>query len=156
MWSNKRNSSYYNIKKKRKLIEQYEKEQENDIELPNDILSTIEYVKAMNWNYKLFNRHWPCMIFLHQIYCIITDRTFVDRQIEELWKEKKIVRFKLGHSAEEYCILTMNDYQERIEEAKKKYQSSEINEKNGKSVFGRYIYVCVYNLLSELSCYIIN
>ncbi|KAJ1653719.1 hypothetical protein IWQ61_006209, partial [Dispira simplex] len=39
----------------------------------------------------------PPLVLVHQLYCLVPDRTLVDRTVDMLCRQKKWYRFRLGH-----------------------------------------------------------
>lgn len=56
----------------------------------------------------------PKIVFQHQVYTIVSNRTLADRQLEQLRREKIIRVFKLGSQADEMAIMLRQDYDTHV------------------------------------------
>ncbi|XP_006820313.1 winged helix repair factor 1-like [Saccoglossus kowalevskii] len=85
----------------------------SNLALPNDTKVALDYVKSL-LHVEVFEFRIPTIIFKHQIYSIVHNKTTVDRQLEEL-KEKKVIKmFKLGIAVDEFCIVFTDDYKQHV------------------------------------------
>lgn len=50
------------------------------VNIPNDTMASILYIKSI-FPQKLFEGVIPPIILKHQIYCVVKDKTLVDRQL---------------------------------------------------------------------------
>ncbi|CAH3039248.1 unnamed protein product [Pocillopora meandrina] len=87
----------------------HSKEDDFEFEVPSDTEAAILYLKALVPLDK-FEGKIPAIILKHQIYCVVKDRTLVDRQLNTLWEENKIRLFKLTSGSDEFGILITDEY----------------------------------------------
>ncbi|KAJ1964777.1 Serine/threonine-protein kinase 19 [Dispira parvispora] len=54
----------------------------------------------------------PPIVLVHQLYCLVPDRTLVDRTVDVLCRQKQWYRFRLGHvdGMGEYALVRTADY----------------------------------------------
>ncbi|XP_030053191.1 winged helix repair factor 1 [Microcaecilia unicolor] len=63
---------------------------------------------------KLFNNSLPPMVFKHQIYSLVRDKTAVDRQLNELKDRGEIRFFQHGFSTDVFGMVFTEDYRDRV------------------------------------------
>nr|XP_033771759.1 serine/threonine-protein kinase 19 [Geotrypetes seraphini] len=63
---------------------------------------------------KFFNNSLPPMVFKHQIYSLVRDKTAVDRQLNELKDRGEIRLFQHGFSADVFGMVFTEDYRDRV------------------------------------------
>ncbi|XP_015762565.1 PREDICTED: serine/threonine-protein kinase 19-like isoform X2 [Acropora digitifera] len=80
-----------------------------DFEVPNDTQAAILFLKSIVPLNK-FQGKIPAIILKHQIYCVMKDKTLVDRQLNNLWEENKIRLFKLTSGSDEFAVVLTDDY----------------------------------------------
>lgn len=84
-----------------------------EFEVPSDTEAAVLYLKALVPLDK-FQGKIPAIILKHQIYCVVKDRTLVDRQLNNLWEENKIRLFKLTSGSDEFGVVITDDYVSHI------------------------------------------
>lgn len=100
---------------KRPLIESGDKspgkstESDFDFEIPCDTKAAILFLKSIVPLSK-FERKIPAIILKHQIYCVVKDKTLVDRQLNNLWEENEVRLFKLTSGSDEFGVVLTEDY----------------------------------------------
>ncbi|XP_028395258.1 serine/threonine-protein kinase 19-like [Dendronephthya gigantea] len=99
----------------------------NQAELPSDTMAAILYIKSI-FPHKVFGNLLPPIILKHQIYCIVKDKTIVDRQLNKLWQERKLQLFKLISGSDEFALVLMEDFKAHVN-MKKNSKNSTILEK---------------------------
>ncbi|XP_074638459.1 inactive serine/threonine-protein kinase 19-like [Acropora palmata] len=82
---------------------------EIDFEVPNDTQAAILFLKSIVPLNK-FQGKIPAIILKHQIYCVMKDKTLVDRQLNNLWEENKIRLFKLTSGSDEFAVVLTDDF----------------------------------------------
>ncbi|XP_068671844.1 inactive serine/threonine-protein kinase 19-like [Montipora foliosa] len=82
---------------------------EFDFEVPNDTKAAILFLKSIVPLNK-FEGKIPAIILKHQIYCVVKDKTLVDRQLNNLWEENKICLFKLTSGSDEFGVVLTDDF----------------------------------------------
>ncbi|XP_020628815.1 serine/threonine-protein kinase 19-like isoform X2 [Orbicella faveolata] len=80
-----------------------------DFEAPSDTKAAILFLKSVVPLSK-FEGKIPAIILKHQIYCVVKDKTLVDRQLNKLWEENVIRLFKLTSGSDEFGVLLTDDY----------------------------------------------
>lgn len=74
-----------------------------------DAMSAIEYIRKLFPKDGLGNR-FPPIVFKHQLYALLENRTNVDQQVNALAECGRIKIFHLEHRNEEYMILLTTDF----------------------------------------------
>ena len=54
------------------------------VEVPSDTMAAILYIRSL-FPQKMFGNVIPPIILKHQVYCVVKDRTLVDRQMVGVW-----------------------------------------------------------------------
>lgn len=88
-------------------------ESDFDFEVPSDTEAALLFLKALVPLNK-FEGKIPAIILKHQIYCVVKDRTLVDRQLNNLWEENKIRLLKLTSGSDEFAVVLTDDYVSHI------------------------------------------
>ncbi|XP_029441746.1 serine/threonine-protein kinase 19 [Rhinatrema bivittatum] len=78
-----------------------------------DARGALKYLSSL-FPRKLFNDALPPLVFKHQIYSLIQDKTLVDRQLNELKDRGEIRLFQVGFSADAFGVVFMEDYRDRV------------------------------------------
>ncbi|CAB3983728.1 Hypothetical predicted protein [Paramuricea clavata] len=99
-------------KKRKKVYDENDlclfNEQSSSVELPCDTMAAILYIKSI-FPLTIFGNILPPIILKHQIYCVVKDKTLVDRQLNKLWQERKLQLFKLISGSDEFAMVLMED-----------------------------------------------
>lgn len=74
-----------------------------------DTLSAIHHVRNIFPSKELGDR-FPPIVFKHQLYSLLENRTDVDREVNSLAEKGQIKIFQLGHRDEEFMILLTTDF----------------------------------------------
>ncbi|KAL9956715.1 hypothetical protein ACROYT_G038236 [Oculina patagonica] len=80
-----------------------------DFEVPSDTKAAILFLKSTVPLNK-FEGKIPAIVLKHQIYCVVKDKTLVDRELNKLWEENVIRLFKLTSGSDEFGVLLTDDY----------------------------------------------
>lgn len=110
--SNQRNLSYGLGKRRKKATAQ---DGNNNKRTEDDPISTeaaLTFFHAM-FNPEKFDGRVPPIIFTHQLYSVVNNKTQVDREVNELKEKKEVKVFCLG-SETETCIVFTKDYKDSL------------------------------------------
>jgi serine/threonine kinase 19 len=81
-----------------------------------DTFSVILYLKDR------LDSRFPPLVFLHQIYALLKHRTQVDREIELLKRERRILKFRLAHSLNSIAVMFSEDYEKYLIEIQDQHE----------------------------------
>ncbi|XP_076336658.1 winged helix repair factor 1-like [Tachypleus tridentatus] len=88
-------------------------EQVYSADIPNDTEASLFYLKSV-FPVESFEGRLPPIIFKHQIYSIVKNKTLVDKQVNELRAKNKIRLFKLGADETETAIVFLDDFKKHV------------------------------------------
>ncbi|XP_072021535.1 inactive serine/threonine-protein kinase 19-like [Amphiura filiformis] len=91
-------------------------------DIPNDTKASLLLLRSL-FNTKVFEDRVPAIIFKHQVYSIVNNKTLVDQQISEMRETKEIKLFRLGKEADEFCIVFTDNYKDHL---RKQFTNSDI------------------------------
>ncbi|XP_067673643.1 inactive serine/threonine-protein kinase 19-like [Haliotis asinina] len=107
-------------KHKKKCVRPAEPEENGDFNdnalmngLPTDTEASLIYLKNLFPGDK-FDDRLPPIIFKHQLYSIVKNRTTVDKHVGDLRSSGEIKVFKLGADANDLCVVFAHDYETHI------------------------------------------
>jgi len=88
-------------------------ESDFDFEIPSDTKAALLFLKSVLPLSK-FEGKIPAIVLKHQLYCVVKDKTLVDRQLNNLWEENKVRLFKLTSGSDEFGVVLTDDYVSHI------------------------------------------
>lgn len=88
-------------------------ESQLDFEVPSDTKAAILFLKSIVPLNK-FEGKIPAIVLKHQLYCVVKDRTLVDRQLNNLWEKNQIRLFKFTSGSDEFGVVLTDDYVSHI------------------------------------------
>jgi serine/threonine-protein kinase 19 len=92
-----------------KELETEEDQEFREIIPPNtDTFPVIVFLKS------LLDQRLPPLVFQHQIYALLKNRTHVDCEIETLTQQKHIIQFKLEHCINSVGLMLFKDYEQLL------------------------------------------
>uniref|UniRef100_A0A3B4GT26 Serine/threonine kinase 19 n=1 Tax=Pundamilia nyererei TaxID=303518 RepID=A0A3B4GT26_9CICH len=81
---------------------------------PADIKSSLEYLMTL-FPRKLFNDALPQIVLKHQLYSIHSDKTLVDKEVQNKMRERgDLLMFQLGFDAEAFGLVFTSDYKAKV------------------------------------------
>lgn len=86
-----------------------------------DIRSSLQYLMTL-FSRKLFNDTLPPVVLKHQLYSLHTDKTSVDKHVNDLRENGELLMFQLGFDSEAFALVFAEDYRAKVlqEEAGRK------------------------------------
>lgn len=117
----------------------------------NDSMGAIEYIR------NIFPKRdrFPPIIFKHQLYTLLENRTDVDRQVNSLHEKGRIKVFQLDHHHDEVMIILMSDFIDYVHRYhkipdRKGGNSKQKKNSNDQEVVSRFL-VEIVSTVSQLS-----
>ncbi|KAI4900554.1 hypothetical protein NFI96_026747 [Prochilodus magdalenae] len=80
---------------------------------PPDVKATLEYLMTL-FPRKLFNDSLPQIVFKHQLYSLHSDKTLVDKQLNELRDKGELLMFQLGFDSDTFALVFSEDYRAKV------------------------------------------
>ncbi|KAL4658998.1 serine/threonine-protein kinase 19 [Arapaima gigas] len=80
---------------------------------PADIKASLEYLMSL-FPRKLFNDTLPPVVLKHQLYSIQSDKTLVDRHLNELREQGEVLMFQLGFDSESIGVVFAADFKAKV------------------------------------------
>lgn len=74
-----------------------------------DVASALEHMKTLFPSVELRHR-FPPIVFKHQLYTLLPNRTDVDKELNSIQTNGKIKIFQLGHDTEQIIIIMTSDF----------------------------------------------
>jgi len=108
----------YNVKR----IKITNTDDQEEVELPSETMIGLLALRN-NYDHIVNINGMPPILLKTQIYSYVTNRTEVDRELNQLKINGKILLFKVINQSDEYAILFMDDYLKVLEKAKAKYDN---------------------------------
>ncbi|XP_032236130.1 serine/threonine-protein kinase 19 [Nematostella vectensis] len=114
----KRQGSFPNVfpSRKRRVVkatgsrDDKDEDKETDlIEIPNDTKAALLFLKSL-FPVQAFNGQVPPILLKHQLYCVVNDKTTVDRQLNKMWETNEVRLFKLVTGSDEFAVMLTSDY----------------------------------------------
>ncbi|XP_056106493.1 serine/threonine-protein kinase 19-like [Rhinichthys klamathensis goyatoka] len=78
-----------------------------------DIRSSLQNLMTL-FSRKLFNDSLPPVVLKHQLYSLHSDRTSVDKQLNELRVSGELLMFQLGFDSEAFALVFAEDYRAKV------------------------------------------
>ncbi|XP_056106521.1 serine/threonine-protein kinase 19-like isoform X4 [Rhinichthys klamathensis goyatoka] len=78
-----------------------------------DIRSSLQNLMTL-FSRKLFNDSLPPVVLKHQLYSLHSDRTSVDKQLNELRASGELLMFQLGFDSEAFALVFAEDYRAKV------------------------------------------
>ncbi|XP_033630885.1 serine/threonine-protein kinase 19-like [Asterias rubens] len=82
-------------------------------EVPSDTKAALLYLRSLV-NVKAFEDRIPPIVFKQQVYSIVSCKTVVDKQINDLREKKEIKLFRLGKESDAFAIVFTDNYRDHI------------------------------------------
>ncbi|XP_049324103.1 serine/threonine-protein kinase 19 isoform X2 [Astyanax mexicanus] len=80
---------------------------------PPDVKATLQYLMTL-FPRKLFNDSLPQIVFKHQLYSLHSDKTLVDKQVNELRDKGELLMFQLGFGSDAFGLVFSEDYRTKV------------------------------------------
>lgn len=106
-------SDTFMVKKIKTGTEKFGVHRDGEGEGPTDIKSTLLDLMTL-FPRKLFNDTLPQIVLKHQLYSIHSDKTMVDRQLNDLRERGELLMFQLGFDAEAFGLVFTSDYKAKV------------------------------------------
>ncbi|KAF4092659.1 hypothetical protein AMELA_G00023170 [Ameiurus melas] len=84
-----------------------------DEEGPCDVKATLQYLMTL-FPRKLFDDSLPPIVYKHQLYSLLSDRTLVDKQLNELRDNGELLMFQLGFDTDTFALAFTEDYRAKV------------------------------------------
>lgn len=124
----------------------------NTLNSINDIKGALTYFKSifLRSHYKL-----PPIIYQHQIYSLVKNRTSVDREIEYLKNSNKIRLFRCDSNTDDIAIVYISDFKQHLDEHLFEFEKENIkqivtNSKITESEYKKFINKFYDEILNEV------
>ncbi|XP_077086720.1 winged helix repair factor 1 isoform X2 [Siphateles boraxobius] len=78
-----------------------------------DIRSSLQNLMTL-FSRKLFNDSLPPVVLKHQLYSLHSDKTSVDKQLNELRASGELLMFQLGFDSEAFALVFAEDYRAKV------------------------------------------
>ncbi|KAG1924812.1 serine/threonine-protein kinase 19-like isoform X2 [Pimephales promelas] len=78
-----------------------------------DIRSSLQNLMTL-FSRKLFNDSLPPVVLKHQLYSLHSDKTSVDKQLNELRASGELLMFQLGFDSEAFALVFAKDYRAKV------------------------------------------
>ncbi|KAK7174123.1 hypothetical protein R3I93_001337 [Phoxinus phoxinus] len=78
-----------------------------------DIRSSLQKLMTL-FSRKLFNDSLPPVVLKHQLYSLHSDKTSVDKQLNELRASGELLMFQLGFDSEAFALVFAEDYRAKV------------------------------------------
>ncbi|XP_048758277.1 serine/threonine-protein kinase 19-like [Ostrea edulis] len=112
-------------------------------EIPSDTKVTLLHLKEV-FPLDKFEGRLPVVIVKHQMYSLMTDRTTVDKHLNDLKLANEIKMFKLGAELDDYCIVFTADYRDHVRRVMAELSiSKNVCNKFVNTVIRKYTDVCI-------------
>ncbi|XDV14174.1 hypothetical protein PO909_002360 [Leuciscus waleckii] len=93
-----------------------------------DIRSSLQNLMTL-FPRKLFNDSLPPVVLKHQLYSLHSDRTSVDKQLNELRASGELLMFQLGFDSEAFALVFAEDYRAKVQQGEAGRETLETVEK---------------------------
>lgn len=93
-----------------------------------DIRSSLQYLMTL-FSRKLFNDSLPPVVLKHQLYSLHSDKTSVDKQLNELRANGELLMFQLGFDSEAFALVFAEDYKDKVRQGEAGRETLETVEK---------------------------
>ncbi|XP_066498655.1 serine/threonine-protein kinase 19 [Hoplias malabaricus] len=80
---------------------------------PPDVKASLESLMTL-FPRKLFNDSLPQIVFKHQLYSLHSDKTLVDKQVNELRDKGELLVFQLGFDSGAFALVFHADYRAKV------------------------------------------
>ncbi|XP_072550537.1 serine/threonine-protein kinase 19 isoform X2 [Salminus brasiliensis] len=80
---------------------------------PPDVKATLQYLMTL-FPRKLFNDSLPQIVFKHQLYSLHSDKTLVDKQLNDLRDKGELLMFQLGFDSDAFALVFSVDYRAKV------------------------------------------
>ncbi|XP_036445374.1 serine/threonine-protein kinase 19 [Colossoma macropomum] len=80
---------------------------------PPDVKATLQYLMTL-FPRKLFNDSLPQIVLKHQLYSLHSDKTLVDKQVNELRDQGELLMFQLGFDSDTFALVFSVDYRAKV------------------------------------------
>ncbi|TSK87575.1 Serine/threonine-protein kinase 19 [Bagarius yarrelli] len=101
------------VKKKRFGADSLIGNPEDAQEGPHDVKATLKYLMTL-FPRKLFDDSLPQIVYKHQLYSLLSDRTLVDKQLNELRDKGELLMFQLGFDSDTFALVFTEDYRAKV------------------------------------------
>ncbi|KAF7698212.1 serine/threonine-protein kinase 19 [Silurus meridionalis] len=88
-------------------------EHEDVREGPCDVKATLQYLMTL-FPRKLFDDSLPPIVYKHQLYSLLSDKTLVDKQLNELRDKGELLMFQLGFDTDTFALVFTEDYRTKV------------------------------------------
>ncbi|XP_076020624.1 winged helix repair factor 1-like [Genypterus blacodes] len=106
-------SDTFMVKKRRATTQKFGVPTNGGTQGPTDIKSSLLYLMTL-FPRKVFNDALPQIVLKHQLYSIHSDKTMVDRQLNELREQGELLMFQLGFDTEAFGLVFTSDYKAKV------------------------------------------
>ncbi|XP_062874819.1 serine/threonine-protein kinase 19 [Trichomycterus rosablanca] len=80
---------------------------------PCDVKATLQYLMTL-FPRKLFEDRLPPVVFKHQLYSLLSDKTLVDKQLNDLRDQGEVLMFQLGFDSDTFALVFTEDYRAKV------------------------------------------
>ncbi|KAK2829265.1 hypothetical protein Q7C36_017255 [Tachysurus vachellii] len=80
---------------------------------PCDVRATLQYLMTL-FPRKLFDDSLPLIVYKHQLYSLLSDKTLVDKQLNELRDKGELLMFQLGFDTDTFAVVFTEDYKAKV------------------------------------------